>query len=392
MALTRIIMPQTGAEMEEGRILAWKKQEGARIEKGEVLLEIETDKATMEVESPAAGIVLKRLYEEGSAVPVTRLIALLGEGNEPEEEIQRLIQAEGQTANDSKPAPPSPTVQAARQSAAGAGNATLKASPLARRLAGEKGIDLATIQGTGPGGRVEKDDVLRAAEEKASRPSTPVNLYPLSAMRRAIARRVIRSRQEIPGFSVTMGMEMAAALRKKQELQGAGIKVSVNDLMIFAVSRVLPSHPELNAQLEGDSLRLHQDINIGFAVGADDGLYVPVLRNAGRLSLEEIAGETQRLTVKAEQKQLHEADMAGGTFTISNLGMFGVESFTAIILPPQTAILSIGAVVDRATQGRGVTVIWQPTMLATLTVDHRVSDGLSAAKFLRDLNSHLMSF
>ncbi len=392
MALTRIIMPKTGAEMEEGRILAWKKQEGERIEKGEVLLEIETDKATMEVESPDAGILLKRVYGEGSAVPATRLIGLLGEGNEPEEDIQRVIQAEGRAANDSKPDTLEAATHATSQSAAGGGGATVKASPLARRLAGEKGIDLATIQGTGPGGRIEKDDVLRAAEEMAPCPSTPDNIIPLSPMRRAIARRVARSRQEIPDFCVTMGMDMTAALRRKQELQDAGTRVSINDLIIFAVSRVLPSHPDLNAQFEGDSIRRHREINIGLAVGADDGLYVPVIRNADQLSLLEIAAETQRLTAKAEQKQLSEADMAGGTFTVSNLGMFGVESFTAIIMPPQTAILSLGRVVDRPVHGRGETFVWQPTMLATLTVDHRVSDGLSAAKFLRDLNSQLMSF
>ncbi|MBZ5562631.1 MAG: 2-oxo acid dehydrogenase subunit E2 [Acidobacteriia bacterium] len=392
MALTRIIMPKTGAEMEEGRILAWRKQEGERIEQGEILLEIETDKATMEVEANASGLLLKRLYREGDAVPATRLIAVLGEGNESEEEVQGLIRTEGQTPLNSTLAASPPAVHATSQPAPAAGGGPIKASPLARRLAGEKGIDLAPIQGTGPGGRIEKDDVLRAAEASAARPSTPDDLAPLSTMRRAIARRVIRSKQEIPDFSVNMPMEMTVALKKKKELEAAGIRVSINDLVILAVSRVLPSHPDLNAQLEGDSLRPHREINIGLAVGADDGLYVPTIRNADRLSLEEIAAETRRLAVKAEQKQLNEADMAGGTFTVSNLGMFGVESFTAIIMPPQTAILSLGSVVDRAVRGEGDSVVWQPTMMATLTVDHRVVDGLSAARFLRDLNSQLMSF
>ncbi len=392
MPLTAIIMPKTGAEMEEGRILAWKKQEGERVEKGEILLEIETDKATMEVEALASGLLLKRLYREGETVPATRLIAVLGEGNEPQEEIQRLIGAEEQVAPDLEPSSLASTVQTASPAALGGGGVIIKASPLARQLAGERGIDLGTIQGTGPGGRIEKEDVLRAVEGKVPPLVMPDDLIPLSTMRRAIARRVIRSKQEIPDFSATMGMEMSAALAKKKKLEAAGTRVSINDLVILAVSRVLPLHPGLNAQLEGDSLRRHREINIGFAVSADDGLYVPVIRNADSFSLEEIAAETQRLTAKAEQKQLTEADMAGGTFTISNLGMFGVESFTAIILPPQTAILSLGAVVDRATQGQGITVVWRPIMLATLTVDHRVSDGLSAARFLNDLNSQLNSF
>ncbi len=391
MAMTRIIMPKTGAEMEEGRILAWKKREGERIKQGEILLEIETDKATMEVESPASGILVKRLYGEGSAVPATRLIAILGEGNEPEAEIQSFIRAEGQAAPDTGPEVVPPAAVATAVVPTGAGGASIKASPLARRLAGEKGINLAAIQGTGPGGRIEKDDVLRAAETKPAHPSTPDDLVPLTTMRRAIARRVVRSRQEIPDFSVNMALNMTGALKRKKELEAAGTRVSITDLVVFAVSRVLSSHPDLNARLEGDSIRRHREINIGLAVGADDGLYVPVLRQADRLALQEIAAETQRLTAKVERKQLSEADLSGGTFTVSNLGIFGVESFTAIIMPPQTAILSLGRVVDRAVRGQSDAVVWQPTMLATLTVDHRVADGLGAAKFLRDLNTQLRS-
>ena len=389
MALTRVIMPKTGAEMEEGRIVSWKKNEGERIEKGGILLEIETDKATMEVEAPASGFVLKRLYREGEVVPATQLIAVLGDGNEPPEDVQRLIRAEGEAEPGLKPAPPVSPAQPIQPTAAEGSGAPIKASPLARRLAREKGIDLASIQGTGPGGRIEKDDVLRAAAVEAAAPSSPEIVVPLSTMRRAIARRVSHSKQETPDFSVTMALDMTAALQRKKELQAAGKHVSINDLIIFAVSRTLTAHPDLNAQLEGDSLRRHREINIGLAVGTDDGLYVPIVRRADRLSLEEIAAETQRLTAKVEQKQLTAEDMAGGTFTVSNLGMFGVESFTAIIVPPQTGILSVGCVVDRPVRGAGDRLAWQPTMAATLTVDHRVVDGLGAAKFLRDLKAQL---
>ena len=208
-------------------------------------------------------------------------------------------------------------------------------------------------------------------------------------MRRAVGRRVQQSRQEIPDFSVTMILEMSAALRKKDELKAAGQRVSVNDLVIFATARTLVAHPDLNAQLRADSLFRHREINIGLAVGTDDGLYLPVIRRADQLSVAEIAAETERLTAKVEKRQITEADLAGGTFTVSNLGMFGVESFTAIIVPGQTGILSLGAARERPVRGELGAVAWQPSLVATLTVDHRVVDGLAAANFLRALKVQL---
>jgi pyruvate dehydrogenase E2 component (dihydrolipoamide acetyltransferase) len=388
MPLTKIIMPKTGADMEEGRILSWKKREGEPVKKGEILLEIETDKATMEVEAPEAGVVLKRLYAEGETVPATCLIALLGEGHESPEEIGALAGTEEKTAFE----PPRAT--AARPATVpppgtSEGEGRIKASPLARRLAQEKGIELSLIQGTGSDGRIEKDDVLRAAEaRKAVSPAGDL-LVPLSPMRRAIGRRVLRSKQQVPEFSVTMTMDMTAPLRKKEELRDMGRHVSVNDLLILAVSRVLVSHPDLNAELEGDCLRRHRDIHIGLAVGTEDGLYVPVIRHADKLNLGEIATESQRLTAKAERKQLTESDLAGGTFTLTNLGMFGVDFFTAILVPAQTGILSVGRVVERPARGEHGGLVWNLDMAATLTVDHRVVDGAAAAQFLSDLRTFL---
>ena len=387
MALTQVIMPQTGAEMVEGRIVAWKKKEGERVIKGEALLEIETDKATMEVESPAAGVLLRCLYREGETVPATHLIAVIGEGNESAGEIDRMIGVV--SAPELKPPSPGPVVETVARTSSTESEARGKASPLARRLAQEKGIDLASIVGTGPGGRIEKEDVLRAAEAKTVEPSSSDEVIPLSAIRRAIGRRVRASKQEIPDFSVTMVMDMTAALRKKSDLQAAGKRVSLNDLVIFATARTLVSHPDLNAQLEGDSLHRHRDINVEIAVGTDDGLYLPVVRHADRLAIEEIAAETERLARKMEKKQITEEDLSGGTFTVSNLGMFGVESFTAIIVPPQTGILSLGTIVDRPVRGDSGALEWQPVVSATLTVDHRVVDGLAAARFLRDLKAQL---
>jgi len=392
MALNEVIMPKTGAEMEEGKIVSWKKKPGEQIKTGEILLEIETDKATMDVESPATGVLLRSLFAEDEKVPATHLIAVIGEGSESAEEIDRFIK--GVTHPGSATEPPiaptasAPVAGAVPPATAKAGD-RIKASPLARRLAEEKGIDLAAIQGTGPDGRIEKDDVLKAATSKAAAPA-PVSgeVVPFSAMRKAISRTVVRSKQEIPEFSVTMQMEMAAALRKKNALKDVGKPVSINDLILFATAKTLAVHPDLNSLLEGDSLR-RREINIGFALGTDDGLYLPVVRKTDRLSLEEIATITSQYAAKAEKKQITEEDLTGGTFAVSNLGMFGVESFTAIIVPGQAAILSVGAVTDQLRRDDNGGLTWRPVMAATLTLDHRVADGLAAARFLRDLKAQL---
>jgi pyruvate dehydrogenase E2 component (dihydrolipoamide acetyltransferase) len=393
MALTQVIMPKTGAEMEEGKIVSWKKQPGERIKTGEILLDIETDKAVMDVESPATGVLLRSLFAADEKVPATHLIAVIGEGTESAEEIDRFIES----ITHPSPAPDTPTALAAAVPAAAASPQTsskgneqrIKASPLARRLAQEKGIDLATLQGTGPDGRIEKDDVLRAATTKVAAPaSSSADVVQLSSMRRAIGRTVQRSKQEIPEFSVTMQMEISAALRKKNDLKAAGKAVSLNDLILFATAQTLTAHPDLNSLLEGDSLR-RREINLGFALGTDEGLYLPVVRKADKLSIEEIAAITAQYAAKAERKQISEEDLSGGTFTVSNLGMFGVESFTAIIVPSQAAILSVGTVTDQPRRDDHEGLTWHPVMAATLTLDHRVADGLAAARFLRDLKTQL---
>jgi pyruvate dehydrogenase E2 component (dihydrolipoamide acetyltransferase) len=393
MPLSQVIMPKTGAEMEEGKIVSWKKQPGERIKTGEILLDIETDKAVMDVESPASGVLLRSLFAAEEKVPATHLIAVIGEGTESAEEIDRFIKSitHPSSAPDTPTAASEPAAAAAPQTSSKGSDQRIKASPLARRLAQEKGIDLATVQGTGPDGRIEKDDVLRASTTKVAAPapaSSSGDVVQLSSMRRAIGRTVKRSKQEIPEFSVTTQMEMAAALRRKDHLKAAGKTVSLNDLILFATSRTLVAHPDLNSLLEGDSLR-RREINIGFALGTDEGLYLPVVRKADKLSIEEIATVTAQYAAKAEKKQITEEDLTSGTFTVSNLGMFGVESFTAIIVPSQAAILSVGAVADQPRRDDQGGLTWHPVMAATLTLDHRVADGLAAARFLRDLKTQL---
>jgi pyruvate dehydrogenase E2 component (dihydrolipoamide acetyltransferase) len=256
-------------------------------------------------------------------------------------------------------------------------------------LAEEKGIELASIEGTGPDGRIEKEDVLRAVDTRAAAAPCHDLVVPLSPMRRAIARRVAQSHQEVPDFSVTLSLDMTHALSRKEELQAAAILVSINDLVVFGVSHVLASYPDLNAEFKGDSILRHGDINIGIVVGTEEGLYVPVLRAADKLSLEEIAAETERLTSLAQRKAITEEALTGGTFTISNLGMYGVDSFNAVISPLQTAILSVGSIVEKPVRGKNGELLWSSAMSVTLTVDHRAVDGLTAAKFLSDLKSLL---
>ena len=398
MALSQVIMPKTGAEMEEGKIVSWKKKPGEPIKTGEILLEIETDKATMDVESPATGVLLRTLFAEDEKVPATHMIAVIGAGSESAAEIDAFVKGTSSpgSASATPVAPSTPQPAAAAPSAVEAKPADqrIKASPLAKKVAQEKGIDLATVQGTGPDGRIEKDDVLRAATAPAVAPaSKPAagsagDLVPLSSMRKAISRTVVRSKQEIPEFSVTMQMEMGAAMRRKNSLKAAGTRVSVNDLILYATARTLSAHPDLTSLLEGDALR-RREIHIGFALGTDEGLFIPVVRKTDKLSIEEIASVTSQYATKAEKKQITEAELTGGTFTVSNLGMFGVESFTAIIVPGQAAILSVGAVTDQLRRDDNGGLAWHPLMAATLTVDHRVADGVAAAKFLRDLKSQL---
>jgi pyruvate dehydrogenase E2 component (dihydrolipoamide acetyltransferase) len=396
MALTEVIMPKTGAEMEEGKIVSWKKHQGDAIKAGEVLLEIETDKATMEVEAPAAGVVLRTLFPEGENVTATHMIAVIGTGSESAAEIDAFVK--GTSGSGSVPAAAAPAAAQAAPVAsspaeARSGDQKIKASPLAKKLAQEKGIDLANVQGTGPDGRIEKDDVLKAASApagavKAAPSAAAGEVVAFSSMRKAIIRTVTKSKQEIPEFGVTMQMDMGAAMRRKNTLKAAGTRVSVNDLILFATARTLAAHPDLTSLFEGDSLR-RREIHIGFALGTDEGLFIPVVRQTDKLSVEEIAALTSQYAAKAEKKQITEADLTGGTFTVSNLGMFGVESFTAIIVPGQVAILSVGAVTDQLRRDENGGLTWQPVMAATLTVDHRVADGVAAAKFLRDLKTRL---
>lgn len=369
-------MPALGVAQETGKLVRWLKAEGEPVERGEPLMEVETDKATVEIEAPASGTLAGVTAQPGDEVPVGRPIAtILAPG---EKAPARLAAAAA------KEAPPAATPRgAAPQFLA----RRVAASPAARRIARERGIDLAALRGSGPGGAVIARDVLAAVETQAE-----AELVPLTSMRRIVGERMAESKRSAPHFYLTVEIDMSEGekLRVERRQAGAEIVPSVNDLVLWAAARALGKFPYLNASFSGDAIRLHPEVHLGFAVALEEGLLVPVIRNASRLSLDEIARRSRELVERARRKKLTPADCEGGTFTVSNLGAFGIESFTAIINPPQCAILAAGRVSRRVVaHGEGIAV--RPMMTATLSADHRVVDGAEAARFLKEFKAVLES-
>jgi len=382
--VTEVIMPKMGQTMERGKIIKWLKKDGEEVRRGDPLLEIETDKTTIEVEARESGI-LKIIAEEGEEVPIATTIAY--------------IVKEGETIPEGKE--PKKTPEKAEATAV----KRVKASPLARKIAEEKGIDLTKVQGTGPGGRITKNDVLAylereakaASAEKASMESTlpEYEVVPMSSMRRAIARKMVESKTYAPHFYVTVQVDMTEAVRMRENLiplfeAKKGVRLSFTHLLIKAVASALEKYPQLNATFEEDEIRIWKDVNIGIAVSLEDGLIVPVLRGANKLDLFEIASQASELATKAREKRLREDEFSGGTFTLSNMGAVGVDSFIAIINIPETAILATGRISDKPAVVDGELTI-RKMMNMTLSADHRVVDGVTAAKFLQEIKRLLES-
>lgn len=404
--MARIVkMPRLTDTMEEGVITVWHKKEGDKIKKGELLAEIETDKATIEFESPAYGTILKILAKEGEAVPVGKPIAVVGEPGEQvdldailtsnkQEEPPQPQEPAVPAQTEAVPAPPS-TLSTAQQPDGGDQKRHLRASPLARRLARQLGIPLEQIQGTGPQGRIIKRDIERAVEEaRTSHPLIPQAKeewkdVPLTQMRKTIARRLVDSKQQAPHYYLTVEVNAERLVETKERLQRhADVKITINDLIIMAVARALPHHPALNASWLDDRIRYYKHVHIGVAVAVEDGLVVPVIRFAHLKTLTQIAQEARELAEKARNRQLTPQEMKGNTFTVSNLGMFGIHSFTAIINPPDVAILAVGAVREVAVVENGQ-VRAGKRILMTLSCDHRVVDGATGARFLQRLKNYL---
>lgn len=400
-----IEMPRLSDTMTEGVIAKWHKKAGDLIRPGDLLAEIETDKATMEFEAPIGGALLYIGAPEGKPIPIGEPIAIIGK---PDEDISTLLNrgaspAPPESITSPTPAqpqpaatPPPPAEAPARVPASPALGAPpaetrLKASPLARSMAQKAGIDLHQVHGTGEGGRIIRRDVeaylshavaTTPVATPAQPAAAPYQEVPLSQMRKTIARRLTASMQEAPHFYLTRAVSMEAAATWREKLNALSPhKISFNDLIIKAVAMALRKHPYLNAAWMGEHIRLYQEIHIGFAVAVEEGLIVPVLRHADRKGLSEIAAETVLLAQKARERKLAPEEYTGSTFSISNLGMFGIEEFTAVINPPEAAILAIGAIQPTPVVKDGQVVV-ERRMRVTLSCDHRVVDGATGAAFL----------
>jgi pyruvate dehydrogenase E2 component (dihydrolipoamide acetyltransferase) len=376
---------------ETGKLISWLKKEGEPVAKGEPLLEIETDKAVMEIESPGEGVLAGIKVQPGTEVPVGQTIAWIVRPGEtpPTNEVA--------AASGRKTTSPVATSASASSAVTAASAATqsatqpIKISPKARRLATERGVNLADMRGSRPGGEILASDILAAAEAKSS--ATAALADSGSAISGLMAERTTQSWTTVPHFFVVREVNASALNAARQKLgteieQVSGAKLTHTDSLIALVASVLRKHPRLNASWTGDVARSNADINIGVAMAVEDGVVAPVIRNADKIKLSEIAQQRRDLAERARSGKLRPADLAGGTFTISNLGMFGVDAFTAIIIPPQAAILAVGAIADRVVpvgEGSAAQPGIRPMMTLTLSSDHRVVDGARAAEFMRDL-------
>ncbi len=379
-AIQAVTMPKWGIEMTEGTVSAWTVREGQAVSKGEELLEVETDKIVNTVESPYAGTLRRILAAPGEIHPVGALIGVLAEPEVSDGEVAAFIENFKAASVSFEPAAQTPEPEAAAPEPAAA--ASQLVSPVAARLAESLGVDIRKVTGTGRNGRVMKEDVeAYAAAAAPPAEANPVTRVRMSATRAVIARRLLESSQTIPHYRVARDVLAGPLSAHRQALRSAGTRASLNDLLVRACALALVKHPALNAQLAGEEILQYAHADIAIAVATPNGLITPVVRGADRLSVPEIAARSADLIQRARAGTLTREDIAGGTFTISNLGMYGVDSFDAIINPPQVAILAAGAVRERPVMRAGA-VTASTVMTLTLSADHRVVDGAAAGQFL----------
>ena len=402
-------MPKMSDTMTEGVVVAWHKKVGDTVKVGDILAEVETDKATMELENYVKGTLLHIGVEQGHAVPVDALIAIVGKEGEDVAALLNAgapaLAASSASAPEQAPAQAPATAQAPVEALSPPDQQRIKASPLARKLAAEQGLDLRRIQGSGDNGRIVRRDLQGQVAAKApaaaealatpdlsawlNRPAGQGESFtdqPLSQMRKTIARRLTESKNAAPHFYLTMEIDMDQAVEARQRLnQNAPVKISINDLVIKAAAMALRQHPAVNSSWLGDRIRQNHHIHVGVAMALPEGLVVPVLRFADQKNLVQIATQTKEYAGKAKEKKLQPQDWEGNTFTISNLGMFGIEAFTAIINPPDACILAVGAVRECPVVRNGQLSVGQ-RMTVTLSCDHRVVDGATGAAFLQSLS------
>jgi pyruvate dehydrogenase E2 component (dihydrolipoamide acetyltransferase) len=395
-----VVMPALEMAQETGKVISWRKREGEQVAKGEPLLEVETDKAIVEVESPGDGILSSVSAREGAVIPVGQTIAwLLAPGEAPP-----LATAPTQTGRRQDSA-------AGGSSATSAGTSTptapvlteLRISPKARRLAREHGVDVTRLRGSGPGGEILAEDIMNAAKGAGASAATAPAAVPttekpqtaagqieqLGTVGRLMAARTAQSWTTVPHFFVTRDVEADSLLEAQERLsveveRAKGLKATLTDLLVALVGRVLAKHPRMNASWVAEGIRHNPEINVAIAVAVEEGVVAPVLHKANLSKIPEIAVRRRELTERAKSGRLQPADINGGTFTISNLGMYNVDAFTAIIVPPQAAILAVGRATDRVIAVDGKPAV-RPMMTLTLSTDHRVADGARAALFMNDL-------
>ena len=387
-----VILPKLDEAMRTGRIVKWIKKEGDRVEKGDVILEIETEKTAFEIEAEASGILSKVMAKEGDDVPVgATIVFILQPGEKAPEVPEPVVKAEEEIKEEVPVEVPKITKEAE----------AIKASPLAKSIAKEHGIDLSLVAGTGPGRRITKEDVLQALEESKVVTTPPAReepelageeRVPLSSMREVIARRMTESFQA-PHFYLTVEVDTQELGKTREQLiplieSKIGIRLTVTDLIIKMVAKALEDNPSVNCAYADGAMKLFKRIDIGLVAAVEGGLIVPVIRQADKKSLAEITQARAELAQKARDRKITKEEMTGSTFTISNLGMFGIDQFSAILQPPEGAILAIGRITDKAVVRDGQIVI-RPMMTLTLSIDHRVLDGVLGSQFLQSLKGYI---
>ncbi len=387
---SEVKLPRLGQGMESGTIVKWLKGEGDRVEKGEPLYELDTDKVTQEVEAEASGVLLKIAIAEGE-VPVGRTIAVIGEEGEEVPEVEETPAPEAEPDREPVPEAPEQKEETAAAPAPHRDGGRVKASPLARRIARERGIDLSSLRGTGPEGRIVAEDVERAEAAPTAAPVPvavgEVERRELTSIRKTIARRLTEAWQ-IPVFQLQASADMTRAQELVRRLKDAGEHVTVTDVLAKACAAALIRHREVNAEWTDEAILLHPSANIGIAVATEKGLVVPVIRTVERLRLAKVAAARADVVSRAREGKLRREDLDGGTFTISNLGMYRVERFTAVLNPPQAAIVAVGAIEDQVVAEEGEVAV-RPLMTLVGTFDHRAVDGAPAAGFLQSLKEFL---
>ncbi len=394
-----VSMPKLGFDMAEGVLIRWVVAEGDTIEKGQVIAEIETDKATVEVESMASGVILKQLVSEGTSVPVGKPIAIVGETGE---DIDTLVEApEEETVEQAETKKREEKPEAVKRAPETGGNGHLpdgvRASPIARRMAADHDIDISSLSGSGPGGRIVRQDVedaLASSGRPAMRPVPAAGesvRIPLSKLRATIGRRMVTAKQELPHFYLTIDVDTAPLMAMRSEwneILPQEDKLSVNDFIIKASALALREFPNLNASLDKGEIVRHGEINIGVAVAVEDGLLTAVVNNADAKSIPSISSEVRTMVGRIREGKVRPQDIEGSTFTISNLGMFGIDRFVAIINPPEAGILAVGSVREMPVVENGK-IIPGSRLPCTLSADHRITDGAEAARWLQVFRKYM---